>query len=395
MTKQQDGKTSYFGTGVKIAIPVGIVYLLWRLFHGAWKGPGHGGWNPWGGGGNADQGSKPTNDTSSQQNKGGGGNASPGSQGPGANKGTNQGGGWNESQEDNTPGQSEYVFKDGGTPESHGYKLDSNGVYRDPRGLSIDDPNSDGTKTVNGIRIYGYPLYGINGPYVRTSFISAFYDDAVKAHDISGIFPETMFAQAFIEGSDSKGSFSDADTVKYANNYFGIKADPTWGGDTWTDSYGNAWRKYSDVGESLRDYYAFLANNSRYKDSGVFDATNPQDQLAAIANAGYAGSTPTEIANYTKTSQSLVPWIAAQESIVSPGTDNSAANPIVQKAQRDWDNAKTLPMVQEAAAGSFGLLSWISNPKVKYGVGSALILGSGWYLYRQFGSSKKKRKFAA
>ncbi|NOW59271.1 flagellum-specific peptidoglycan hydrolase FlgJ [Clostridium saccharobutylicum] len=47
-------------------------------------------------------------------------------------------------------------------------------------------------------------------------------------------------------------------------------------------------RVYNSEEESMKDYGEFLKNNKRYKQSGVFDATEYLDQAKAIEKAGYS-----------------------------------------------------------------------------------------------------------
>lgn len=118
----------------------------------------------------------------------------------------------------------------------------------------------------------------------------------------TGIFPETLLAQAIIESSSEvQGGFYPAQSVlaKRANNFFGIKADPSWKGKKITlvtKEYRNGYpinveadfRFYNDPSESFKDYVNFLNVNPRYRKAGVFDATTPEQQAEKLAGAGYA-----------------------------------------------------------------------------------------------------------
>ena len=236
------GRTSYFGTGIKIVGGAGIAYLLWLLFRNTklpWSSPGSGGWNPWGGGGNAAAGkevdTKQADGTANTAAQGGSGAPVPGGSGKGGSG-------------KDTDGPDMIVTDDAV------YAKGADGKYYD------DQTGKPMPAGVNG-------MYGIYGDYTRTSFINAMYAAANRAKDITGIFPETMFAQAFIEGSDKSGSFSDSPLVLAGNNYFGIKATPDWTGKTIdaTDSAGNTatWRAYDSAQDSIVDYYNFLIDNSR------------------------------------------------------------------------------------------------------------------------------------
>lgn len=88
---------------------------------------------------------------------------------------------------------------------------------------------------------------------------------------------------------------------KYAagNNFFGIKADPSWQGPTtgsvgtWED-YGNGpvqtratFRAYDDPADSFRDFGRFLQENPRYADA-LAVKSDPVAFINAIKAAGYA-----------------------------------------------------------------------------------------------------------
>lgn len=85
--------------------------------------------------------------------------------------------------------------------------------------------------------------------------------------------------------------------VVNAMNLFGIKADPSWQGPTWscpTREYLNgqwvmvpaAWRKYSGWLGSISDHAQFLLTNPRYQPA--FAYTSGSTFAQAIAAAGYA-----------------------------------------------------------------------------------------------------------
>ena len=130
-------------------------------------------------------------------------------------------------------------------------------------------------------------------PNKRIEFIKR-YTPLVKALGAkTGIFPETIFAQAIIESSNNKGDFGANANARNANNYFGIKASKSWNGAVYSNpevkSENNEFRAYDSVEDGIKDYFKFLVSNKRYRQAGVFTAANYQEQMRAIANAGYAG----------------------------------------------------------------------------------------------------------
>jgi flagellum-specific peptidoglycan hydrolase FlgJ len=118
----------------------------------------------------------------------------------------------------------------------------------------------------------------------------------------TGIFPETLLAQAIIESSAMVNGLwyvGQSELARQGNNYFGIKADPSWTGQKITlptkeYSDGTAHTVYADFryynapGDSFRDYVKFLQVNPRYHNAGVFTANTPEEQADRIAAAGYA-----------------------------------------------------------------------------------------------------------
>ena len=120
-------------------------------------------------------------------------------------------------------------------------------------------------------------------------FIDKHKNDVIRATEGTGLFPSVKMAQMIIESSWGKGI-----TAKEANNYFGIKADKGWTGNkklfnTPRDAKKqNYFRVYPTALDSIKDHTKFLQVNSRYPKGGVFSATTPEQQIRAIAKAGYA-----------------------------------------------------------------------------------------------------------
>lgn len=85
--------------------------------------------------------------------------------------------------------------------------------------------------------------------------------------------------------------------AQQAFNLFGVKADPSWHGETWARNTREflrgqwvivpaLWRKYSDWLESINDHAAFLLDNPRYR--SAFSFTDGESFARAVASAGYA-----------------------------------------------------------------------------------------------------------
>lgn len=128
----------------------------------------------------------------------------------------------------------------------------------------------------------------------NAEFVTKYGAQAVQAAKGSGIFPETLLAQAILESASGKSLL----TTKY-NAFFGIKDTADWTGPTINMRTGEVFngkatkissnfRVYNSFAESARDYIKFLKDNPRYTKAGVFKAKSYADQIKAIAAAGYA-----------------------------------------------------------------------------------------------------------
>ena len=132
----------------------------------------------------------------------------------------------------------------------------------------------------------------------QADFIAKYNDVVQRLTAGTGIFPETIFAQAIVE-SQKNGLIPGTTLSTKYNNYFGIKDSSDWDGDVVNLSTGEVYngvktietdgfRVYATPEDSFNDYIDFLQNNSRYANAGVFNAQNFTEQINDIANAGYA-----------------------------------------------------------------------------------------------------------
>ncbi len=128
-----------------------------------------------------------------------------------------------------------------------------------------------------------------------SQFISTYENAVIEACAGSSIFPSVKMAQAALETGWGKSVVG--------NNMFGIKASgahsPYWKGsavssntrevvDGISGQYDLKFRFYTTLADSIRDHSYFLQQNSRYSKAGVFSATTPEAQAAALQAAGYA-----------------------------------------------------------------------------------------------------------
>ena len=125
----------------------------------------------------------------------------------------------------------------------------------------------------------------------KQQFIQELYTEADEIYDKYGVLPSVTISQAILESGWGKSELSTK-----AKNLFGIKADTSWKGkkiNMNTSEYYNKkiiddFRVYNSNEESVKDYGEFLENNKRYKQSGVFKATQYLEQAKAIEKAGYS-----------------------------------------------------------------------------------------------------------
>lgn len=126
---------------------------------------------------------------------------------------------------------------------------------------------------------------------LKQEFIKGIYSQAAEIYNKYGVLPSITISQAILESGWGKSDLS-----MKANNLFGIKADTSWKGKKIkmnTSEYYNKkivdnFRVYGSNEESIKDYGEFLKNNKRYKDSGVFKATQYIEQAKAIEKSGYS-----------------------------------------------------------------------------------------------------------
>jgi len=159
----------------------------------------------------------------------------------------------------------------------------------------------------------------------KQEFINKYYAAAVAATAGSGLFAETLLTQLIGESGYNLSELA----TKYFN-FFGIKADKAWKGrvvSKTTFEYYNGvkttvkgngksyvdrtealrdganpvslFRVYSSVTNGFKGWVDFLKSNPRYTKAGLFAATTPQAQFAALKAAGYA--TDPNYGNYLTT----------------------------------------------------------------------------------------------
>ena len=123
------------------------------------------------------------------------------------------------------------------------------------------------------------------------TFINTIYEGANIGYHQYNLFASVTIAQGGLE--------TGWNTSPPGNNLFGIKADSSWTGKTFTTetqeetpdgviTITDTFRAYDNINDSVVDRCKFLKENQRYTDAGVFTASTPQEQVQALKNAGYA-----------------------------------------------------------------------------------------------------------
>jgi flagellar protein FlgJ len=122
-------------------------------------------------------------------------------------------------------------------------------------------------------------------------FVEKMMPYALKAVEGLGFNPLVLVAQAALETGWGKH-------VPKGNNYYGIKANSAWKGESEklsSPEFANgrfvnevsAFRKYADVLESMQDYISFIHDNPRYS-KAVGKSYSPDEYFEEIQRAGYA-----------------------------------------------------------------------------------------------------------
>lgn len=135
------------------------------------------------------------------------------------------------------------------------------------------------------------------GKLEPSQFVQTFLPYAQQVEQQYGVPADTCLGQSGLETG-----WGNSEIAKNANNYFGIEADASWGGDTYTATDGTKYRKYASVLASFLDYGAFLRKNVNYKPAFDLGTGDPVAFASAIATGGYAED-PNYLQDITETVQ--------------------------------------------------------------------------------------------
>ena len=175
------------------------------------------------------------------------------------------------------------------------------------------------TSNVTGTGPMGAPEIK-EAPPEKKEFYNKMYKSLLEEATKAGVKnPEAIArlgaAQSSLETGYGKSHIGEA------NNYFGIKADKNWQGDSLdksTQEFENGkmvtktqkFRKYGSMQESAADYIKFLQSNKRYQ--GVLSAGSAEEAIAEQAKTGYA--TDPDYAKKLSNITSRETWQAKEQS---------------------------------------------------------------------------------
>lgn len=125
----------------------------------------------------------------------------------------------------------------------------------------------------------------------RLDFIEKVYEVAIDNYKEYGILPSITISQAILESGWGESTLSED-----YNNFFGIKADSRWNGETveietkenYDDVIVGSFRAYDSFETSIRDHGKFIYENERYRNSGLFEGKTYKEQAQALEEAGYS-----------------------------------------------------------------------------------------------------------
>lgn len=147
---------------------------------------------------------------------------------------------------------------------------------------------------INQLKSFGIVSQRLNEDSKYMKFINSIKDEAIQNYKNYKILPSITIAQAILESG-----WGEAKLAKEYNNLFGIKADIYWKGNYVTletrefksDIENEKFRKYEDIGDSIKDHGKFLSENNRYSKSGVFRSNTYIHQANALQDGGYSTDT--------------------------------------------------------------------------------------------------------
>ncbi|MEC5141173.1 glucosaminidase domain-containing protein [Pediococcus pentosaceus] len=131
----------------------------------------------------------------------------------------------------------------------------------------------------------------------QTNFVNGIAADIVNVCNSNKLYASVAMAQAVLESG-----YGTSSLAQEAHNLFGIKADSTWKGATYTKStkevingrtvtINASFRKYASIKDSIADYAKKLESRAQYANAFAPKSANYVASIKAIKAGGYATST--------------------------------------------------------------------------------------------------------
>ena len=154
-----------------------------------------------------------------------------------------------------------------------------------------DDEKTRAYQYLDDLKYVGYVSSKLEPSAKEAQFIAQLVQPAEANYYETGILPSITIAQAILESN-----WGTSDLAVATHNLFGIKADSRWDGPSMsfeTLEYADqmvigTFRQYENWQQSIDDHAAFLVNNARYQQAGVFEAKTYRLQAKALQDAGYS-----------------------------------------------------------------------------------------------------------
>jgi N-acetylmuramoyl-L-alanine amidase len=161
-------------------------------------------------------------------------------------------------------------------------------------GSSSNSSSSHNSSSTHNVNVH---LTNKHWTAAQTNFVNSIAADIVNVCNNNNLYASVAMAQAVLESA-----YGTSSLAQEALNLFGIKADSTWKGATYTKStkevingrtvtVNASFRKYASIKDSIADYAKKLESRSQYANAFAPNAANYVAAIKAIKAGGYATST--------------------------------------------------------------------------------------------------------
>lgn len=168
-----------------------------------------------------------------------------------------------------------------------------------PGSSNNNNSNSNNNHNNNGSN---YHFTNQNWTAAQTNFVNSIASDVMNVCQNNHLYASVAMAQAVVESA-----YGASTLAQEAHNLFGIKADSTWHGATYTKNtqevingrvvtISAAFRKYDSFKDSIADYAKKLESRPQYANAFSNHAHNYVESVKAIKAGGYA-TAPTYVSS--------------------------------------------------------------------------------------------------